>query len=248
MAALSEKVALVTGGSRGIGAGIARRLASDGAHVVITFRDQFDSAKAVLDDIKSHGRKGAAIQADAANATEIRPIIDQVIEQFGRIDILVNNVGFMDTSGMPLADIPLDIVDRTIMVNVRSSFLLSQIASAHLGNGGRIINIGSCLGKRVPGAGLTLYSMTKSAITGLTNGLARDLAGHGITVNQISPGPIDTDMSPANGPNADFFRRLTALGRFGTTAEISAMVSFLASPDAAFITGADIAIDGGANI
>lgn len=124
MADLSEKVALVSGGSRGIGAGIARRLASDGAHVVITFRDQSDSAKAALDDIKSHGRKGVAIQADAANATEFRPIIDQVIEQFGRIDILVNNVGFIDTSGMSLADIPLDIVDRTIMVNVRSSFLL----------------------------------------------------------------------------------------------------------------------------
>ena len=245
---ISEKVALVTGGSRGIGSGIARRLAKDGAHVVITYLDDIDAARDVLTDIRQNGNKGTAIQADAADTASIQPIIEQIINQFGRIDILINNVGYMDTSGSELADIPLDVVNRTIMVNVRAAFLISQHTSRYLGEGGRIINIGSCLGKHVPSAGLTLYSMTKSAITGLTKGLARDLADRAITVNQISPGPIDTDMSPADGPNADFFRALTALGRFGTTADIAAMVSYLASQEASFITGANIAVDGGANI
>ncbi|MCC4105647.1 SDR family NAD(P)-dependent oxidoreductase [Serratia ureilytica] len=248
MADLSGKIALITGGSRGIGASIARRLASDGADVIITFRDQNDAAQEVLADIRLHGRKGTAIQADAADADAIKSLADQVLEKAGKLDILVNNVGYMDTSGAALANIPRDIVDRTIMVNVRSAFLLSQYVSNHLSEGGRIINISSCLGKRVPSAGLTLYAMTKSAITGLTNGLARDLANRQITVNQISPGPIDTDMSPADGPNAGFFRDLTALARFGTTTEIAAVVSFLTSQEASFITGANIAIDGGTNI
>jgi 3-oxoacyl-[acyl-carrier protein] reductase len=243
-----EKVALITGGSRGIGAGIARRLAQDGINVAFTYRDHSKAAQAVLTDIEHYQKKGIAIQVDAANALEIKPVIDQVMEQFGRIDILVNNAGYMDTSGAMLPDIPLEVIDRTIMVNIRAAFLFAQNASIYLKNGGRIINIGSCLAGRVPGPGLTLYSMSKSAITGLTKGLARDLAERGITVNQISPGPIDTDMNPATGPSADFQRSLAALGRYGAPADIAAAVSFLASQDASFITGADITVDGGTNI
>ncbi|KER05058.1 SDR family oxidoreductase [Photorhabdus temperata] len=248
MSDLSEKVALVTGGSRGIGAGIARRLALDGAHVVITFANNTIAAKNVLDDIQKCGRRGDAIQADVVDAPAIISVIDQVIRQFGRLNILVNNAGYMDSSLSPLSEIPLDTVDKTILVNIRAAFLFAQSASPYLGEGGRIINIGSCVGSRVPGAGLTLYAMSKSAMTGLTKGLARDLGGKGITVNQISPGPIDTDMNPVNGPNADFWRSLTTLGQYGSTTDIAAVVSFLASKEATFITGADIAVDGGTNI
>ena len=187
MTDLSGKVALVTGGSRGIGAEIARRLARDGAHVAITFRENANAAKAVVADIERLGRKAVAFQADAADAITASSIIDRVVDHFGRVDILVNNAGYMDTSGTELGEITLDVVDRTIMVNVRAAFLHAQSASNHLSDGGRVINIGSCLGGRVPGSGLTLYSMTKSAITGLTKGLARDLASRGITVNQVSP-------------------------------------------------------------
>ncbi|WP_118986756.1 SDR family NAD(P)-dependent oxidoreductase [Photorhabdus sp. CRCIA-P01] len=248
MSGLFGKVALVTGGSRGIGAGIARRLALDGAHVVITFANNTIAAKSVLDDIQKCGSLGEAIQADAVNAAAIASVIDQVIRQFGRLDILVNNAGYMDSSFSPLPDIPLGTVDQTILVNIRAAFLFAQSASSYLGEGGRIINIGSCIAGRVPGAGFTLYAMSKSAMTGLTKGLARDLGGKGVTVNQISPGPIDTNMNPVNGPNADFWRGLTVLGRYGSTTDIAAVVSFLASEAADFVTGADIAVDGGTNI
>lgn len=248
MAHLSGKVALVTGGSRGIGAAIARRLAHDGCNVAITYVEQADAAHAVVAEMEKHGRKAMALHADAADPESMQPLIQRVLERLGRLDMLVNNAGFMDTSGTALEEVSLDVVDRTLLVNVRGAFLLAQAASVHLSEGGRIINIGSCVGSRVPTAGMTLYATSKAAITGLTKGLARDLASRGITVNQISPGPIDTDMGPADGPNAPFFRGLTALGRFGAPADIGAIVSFLAGKEAAFITGANIAADGGVNI
>lgn len=245
MADLAGKVALVTGASRGIGASIARRLAHDGCDVVITYLEREDAAQCVVADILTLGRKALALRADAADPRTMAPTVERVQEVFGKLDILVNNAGFMDSRGTALADIPLDIVDRTLMVNARGAFLFAQAAAALLPRGGRIINIGSCLGSRVPAAGLTLYAMSKAAIHGMTRGLARDLAPRGITVNQISPGPIDTDMSPADGPNASFFCGLTALGRFGTPVEVAAVASFLASNEASFVTGADVAVDGG---
>ncbi|MCW5235630.1 SDR family NAD(P)-dependent oxidoreductase [Verminephrobacter eiseniae] len=248
MSNLSGKTALVTGASRGIGAAIARRLAADGANVAITYKEGAQAAKAVVVDIERLGRKAAAFKADAADPVAIQRAIDSVVGSFGCIDILVNNAGFMDVSGTPLEKTSLEITDQTIFVNVRAPFLFAKGVAPHLSDGGRIINIGSCLGKRVPTAGLTLYAMTKAAMTGLTKGLARDLVGRGITVNQIAPGPIDTDMSPADGPNADFLRSLTSIGRFGKTVEIASIVAFLASSETAFITGADIAVDGGTNI
>ncbi|WP_411751331.1 SDR family NAD(P)-dependent oxidoreductase [Serratia sp. (in: enterobacteria)] len=247
MSTLVGKVALVTGGSRGIGADIARHLARDGAEVIITFAHDTQAADKVLADIHQYGRRGEAIQADIADASTIAPVIERVIKRYGGLDILVNNAGYMDISGTPLQDIPLETVNQTIMVNIRGAFLFAQHASTHLREGGRIINIGSCVGRHVPGSGLTLYAMSKSAIIGLTKGLARDLGSKGITVNQISPGPINTDMNPVNGPNAEFWCNLTSLGRYGTTNEIAAVASFLASSDAAFITGAEIAVDGGTN-
>ncbi|MCW5233808.1 3-oxoacyl-ACP reductase FabG [Verminephrobacter eiseniae] len=248
MSNLSGKTALVTGASRGIGAAIARRLAADGANVAITYKEGAQAAKAVVADIERLGRKSAAFKADAADPVAIQRAIDSVVGSFGCIDILVNNAGFMDASGTPLEKTSLEITDQTIFVNVRAPFLFAKGVAPHLSDGGRIINIGSCLEKRVPAAGLTLYAMTKAAMTGLTKGLARDLAGRGITVNQIAPGPIDTDMNPADGPNADFIRSLTSIGRFGKTVEIASIVAFLASSETAFITGADIAVDGGTNI
>lgn len=247
MSGLIGKVALVTGGSRGIGAGIARRLAQEGAYVIITFINNSEAAQAVLRDITSFGRRGEAIQADSANPEAIKLAIKQVISQFGRLDILINNAGYMDVSGHPLSQIALTSVDQTIMVNIRGAFLFAQEAASYLSDSGRIINIGSCLGERVPGAGLTLYAMSKSAMTGLTK-LARDLAHKKVTVNQISPGPVDTDLSPADGPNAKFFRELTALKQYGTTDDIASIVNFLVSNEAAFITGANIAVDGGTNL
>ncbi|MCW8167273.1 SDR family oxidoreductase [Verminephrobacter aporrectodeae subsp. tuberculatae] len=248
MTDLSGKVAVVTGGTRGIGASIARRLALDGAHVAFTFVHQTKASNDIVGDIVKQGRQGFAVQLDAADAMAIRPSIDRIVGRFGRLDILVNNAGYMSMSGSPLSDIPLEIVNHTIMLNIRAAFIFAQAVSPHLGTGGRIINIGSCLSSRVPCAGLTLYAMSKSAMTGLTKGLARDLASQGVTVNQISPGPIDTDMNPANGPTSALQRGLTAFGRYGEPTDIAATASFLASDEAAFITGADIVVDGGTNI
>ncbi|CDH22501.1 SDR family NAD(P)-dependent oxidoreductase [Xenorhabdus bovienii] len=248
MSNLSGKIALITGGSRGIGAGIAKRLAQEGADVVITYVNNSDAAKAVVEDIINSGRVGKAIRADSADADAIKLAVKQIIKQFGQIDILINNAGHMDVSGTPLPHVPLDVVNQTIMVNIRGSYLFAQEVASHISDNGRIINIGSCLGERMPVAGLTLYAMSKSAMVGLTKGLARDLAYKKVTVNQISPGPVDTDLNPADGPNADFFRELTALKQYGTTNDITSIVNFLVSREAAFITGANIAVDGGMNL
>lgn len=247
MTDFTRKVALVTGGSRGIGAAIALRLARDGYDVVITYLEQADAAQGVILDITSVGGKSLALRADASDPATVRPVFRRIHGEFGRLDLLVNNAGYMDTSGAPLAKIPLEVVDRTLHVNIRGAFLFAQAAAAMLPEGGRIINIGSCVGHKVPSPGLSLYAASKAALRAMTQGLARDLAPRGITVNQISPGPVDTDMSPANGPNAPFFRELTAMKRFGRPADIAAAVSFLASAESAYITGAELAVDGGAN-
>ncbi|MDP9642262.1 3-oxoacyl-[acyl-carrier protein] reductase [Actinopolyspora lacussalsi] len=176
---------------------------------------------------------------------EASSAVEETVAEFGRLDILVNNAGFMDQSGVAFQDLPTDTIDRTLHVNIRSCVRAAQAATRHLEEGGRIINIGSCLGERVPGPGNTLYAMSKAAVTGMTKGLARDLGPHGITVNQVSPGPVDTDMNPADGPTASIQRDLTILGRYGEPTEIAAAVVYLAGDGASFVTGATLPVDGG---
>lgn len=243
MSGLTGKVALVTGGSRGIGAAIARRLAREGADVALTYVSAADKAHAVVRDIQAAGRRGFAIAADSASPQAIIQAVEGTVAELGRLDILVNNAGIFP-SGM-LQDVTLEEVDRTLAVHVRAAFLASQAAARHMGQGGRIISIGTCFVDRVPFPGVTLYTMSKAALTGLTKGLARELGPRGITANVVQPGPIDTDMNPANGPVADAERALLALGHFGESEDIAATVSHLAGEGGRYITGASISVDGG---
>ncbi|MBT2479784.1 SDR family NAD(P)-dependent oxidoreductase [Streptomyces sp. ISL-94] len=240
-----DRVALVTGASRGIGAEIARRLARSGVRVTLTYTRGAAEAERVVAEIEAAGGRAFAIRADAATHEGPAEAVERTVAHFGRLDIVVNNAGYMDTSGLPLSDVPAEVIDRTLHVNVRGALLTARAAARHLPAGGRVISIASCLGERVPGPGMVPYAVSKAALLGLTRGLARELGERGITVNQVSPGPVDTDMNPAEGPAADFQRSLTAVGRYGTPADIAEAVAFLASPGAAFITGANLAADGG---
>jgi 3-oxoacyl-[acyl-carrier protein] reductase len=243
MVELNGKVALVTGGSRGIGAAISRRLAQDGADVAFTYVRDESQGKAVIDAIEATGRRSLARQLDAANASAVQQIVDGVVSHFGRLDILVNNAG-MFPSG-PLEDVTVEEVDRTLAVHVRAVFVASQAAARHMKDGGRIISIGSCFAERVPYAGVSLYAMSKAALLGLTKGLARDLGPRGITVTLVHPGSTDTDMNPANGPTADYERTFIALRRYARPEDIAETVAFLASTRAGYITGTSVAVDGG---
>ncbi|MGW3567422.1 3-oxoacyl-ACP reductase family protein [Streptomyces sp. NPDC000941] len=241
--ALDGKAALVTGGSRGIGEAVALRLAEDGADVALTYQSNEERAAAVVDRIKALGRRALAVQADSADPRAVREAVAAAAAEFGRLDILVNNAG----AGVlgPFDDLTLEDVDRVIAVNVRAPFLAAQAAAHHLTDGGRIINIGSCMAERVAFPGGSLYAMSKTALTGLTKALTRELGPRGINVNLIHPGPIDTDMNPADGESAAMQSGLTALGRYGQPSEIAATVSHLAGDDGRYITGASIAVDGG---
>ena len=243
MSHLTGNVALVTGGSRGIGAAIARRLARDGADVALTYVSAPDKANTVVAEIEATGRRGLALHADAAHPAAVAAAIDRTAAELGRLDILVNNAGIFVPS--PFEDTTLDEIERYWTINIRAAIIAIQAAIKHMGDGGRIINIGSCVAERVPGPGLALYAMTKSALVGLTKGLARDLGSRGITVNCVEPGPIDTDMNPADAAQADDQRRATALNRYGTPDEVAALVAHLASPEARNITAATLLIDGG---
>ena len=240
---LSGRVALVTGGSRGIGAAIAQGLAERGCDVAITYASSPAKAAGVVAGIEAAGRRGLALQADSAQAEAVVGAVDRTATAFGRLDILVNNAGIFPF-GPPEA-MRLEDVDRTLAIHVRAVYLASQAALRHLGAGGRIISIGSCFAWRVPYGGVTLYAMSKSALIGFTKGLARDVGARGITVNVIDPGSTDTDMNPADGEGAAAERALMAVGDYGRPADIAAMVGFLAGDDARFITGASIAVDGG---
>ncbi|MET8310520.1 3-oxoacyl-ACP reductase family protein [Micromonospora sp. NPDC005173] len=240
---LDGKVALVTGGSRGIGAGIALRLAQDGADVALTYRQNAEQAAIVGKQIEALGRRALVIQADGADPTAVRDAVDRAAAELGRLDILVNNAAVFLVGVM--GELGTAEVEQTIAVNIRAPYVAVQAALRHLGDGGRIISIGSNVGERAVFPGLALYSMSKTALVGLTRGLARELGPRGITVNLVNPGPTDTDANPADGPNAAAIAGFTAVGRFARPADIAATVAHLASPEAGYVTGAVINVDGG---
>ena len=239
---LAGKSALVTGGSRGIGAAIVRRLAGDGASVAFTYSNSVQHAKALVAEVKATGGVALAARADSAEAGALERAIDQTVETFGGLDILVNNAGILIRGVVD--DYSLDDFDRMVAVNVRAVFVAVKAAVPYLKNGGRIITTGSVVADRSAFAGASVYSMTKAAVAALTRGLARDLGPRAITVNVIQPGPTETDMN-ANPAVNDTLRTLMAIGRMGKDVEIASLVAYLASPPASFITGSAIAIDGG---
>lgn len=243
---LAGKVALVTGASRGIGASIARRLAADGAAVAITYTSSPDKADEVVKSIEATGGKAIAIKADSANSEEVRAAVTRTASDLGRLDILVNNAGIAIIT--PLEELTEDDFVRTFDVNVRALFVASKEAAKHLPEGGRIIHIGSVNSDSAPFPGLTAYSMSKGAVASMTRALARDLGPRGITVNNVQPGPVDTDMNPATGPFADTLRGLMPLGRYGHGEEVAGLVAYLAGPDGGYVTGANLKIDGGFDV
>lgn len=239
---LATKVALVTGGSRGIGAAIVRRLASDGAAVAFTYASSDDKARALAAEIESRGGRALAVKADSGDPQALQQAVSQTVEMLGRLDVLVNNAGIL-IPGM-VDDYGIADFDRMMAVNVRAVFFATQAAVRHMGGGGRVVTIGSVTAERSGFPGSSVYSMTKGAVASLTRGLARDLGPRGITVNVVQPGPTETDMSP-KGEIRERVRSLTSLGRMGQDSEIASLVAYLAGPDAGFVTGAALSIDGG---
>ena len=242
---LSGKAAFVTGGSRGIGAAIAKRLARDGASVALTYVHGEARARAVVDEIEATGGRALAIKADGRDAEAIKSAVDQAVEAFGRLDILVNSAGIWRAA--PIDSLSLADFDESMEVNLRAPFVASKAAARRMTEGGRIISIGSNLAERVTDAGLSAYSTSKAALVGLTKALARDLGPRGITANIVHPGSTDTDMNPADGPHAEHQRQKMATPRFGKAEEIASLVAWLASAGGRFVTGAALTIDGGAN-
>jgi len=240
---LEGKVALITGGSRGIGGAIAKRLAADGANVAITYTKGTDAAASVVNEIERAGRKAIAIQADAADADAVEAAVEKTVATFGRLDVLVNNAG----TAVPkrFEETTLEELDRLIAINIRGVFVATQAALKHMKSGGRIISIGSAVGERALTPGLVPYSATKGAVKMFTQGLSREVASRGITVNNVQPGPIDTDTNPATGEWAVPQKAFTALGRYGHVDEVAALVAFVAGPESSYITGANLNVDGG---
>ncbi|QUH03099.1 SDR family oxidoreductase [Saccharopolyspora erythraea] len=245
MTQLSGKVALVTGGSRGIGAAIATRLAQDGSDVAVTYNANADGAARVVDRIKAAGARALAVPAPATDAGAVAGAVEQTVAEFGRLDILVNNAGVFPR-GL-IGDLTVEDFDAAVAVNIRAVFAACQAAAGHLGEGGRIINIGSTLADRVPQAGLSLYSLTKSSLTGFTKGLARDLGPRGVTANVVHPGNTDTDMNPADREGAEAKIPLIPMRTWGRPEDVAATVAHLAGESGRYITGSAITVDGGVN-
>lgn len=240
---IDGKAALVTGGGRGIGAAVAVRLAEQGADVAITYTRDAERAAAVVARIEAAGRRALAVRADSADPDAVRAAVDRAAKVFGRLDILVNNAAEFTVA--PLEELTVEQIDRTLKVNVRAPLLAARAALPHMSDGGRIIGIGSNVASYIPFPGFSLYSTSKAALIGMTKALAREVGGRGITVNTVHPGATDTDMNPEDGPLAKTIHGYTAVGRYARPEEIAAMVTYLAGPEAAYVTGAQIAVDGG---
>ena len=240
---LQSKVALVTGGSRGIGAAVVKRLAREGAHVALTYSNSAERAEQVVKEAEACGVKALAIRADSADPHAVTAAVERTARELGGLDILVNNAGVAVFA--PLADYLLADFDKTFAINVRAVFVAIQAALKHLKEGGRIINIGSTNAERMPSLGGGVYAMSKSALQGMVQGFARDLGPSGITINNVQPGPIDTELNPDKGEFAEGLKKVTALQRYGTADEVAAMVAYLAGPEASYVTGANLTIDGG---
>jgi 3-oxoacyl-[acyl-carrier protein] reductase len=242
---LEGKIALLTGASRGIGAAIAKRLAADGATVAITYAKDASSASAVVKAIELDGGKAIAIQADASDTEAVKNAVEKAAATLGRFDVLVNNAGIAIPKKFEEAT--LEELDRVININIRGTFVTTQAALKHMNDGGRIIMIGSCVGERMVTPGLAAYSATKGAVKMFTQGLSREVGSRGITVNNVQPGPIDTELNPAAGDWAVPQKAMTALNRYGTVDEVAALVAFIAGPESSYITGANLTVDGGTN-
>ncbi len=245
MSKLTNKVALVTGGSRGIGAAIAKRLAADGASVALTYSSGADAAASVVKAIEGAGGKAIAIQANAADPDAVKSAVEKTVATFGGLDVLVNNAG----TAIPkkFEETTLEEIDRMFNLNVRGALVATQAALKHMKSGGRVINIGSCVGERLMTPGLVAYAATKGAVKMFTQGLSREVGSRGITVNNVQPGPIDTDLNPAAGDWAVPQKAATALDRYGKAEEVAALVAFIAGPESSYITGANLTVDGGTN-
>lgn len=242
-APLAGKRVLVSGGSRGIGAAIVRRLAADGAEVAFTYKTATAEADDVRAAVTSGGGVAVAIAADSADPTQVDSAVTQAVVSLGGLDVLVNNVGVGYLEHID--SVSQKHFDEMVAVNLGGTFAYIRNALPHLDAGGRIINIGSINAERVQSPGLAIYAMTKGAIASLTRGLARDLGERGITVNNVQPGPVATSANPEEGDHADWSRTIMALGRYGAAHEVAGVVSFLAGPESAFITGANWNVDGG---
>jgi 3-oxoacyl-[acyl-carrier protein] reductase len=243
MTNLQGRRALVTGASRGIGAEIVRHLAADGAAVAFTYGKSSAEAEKLVAEVKGDGGTVIALQADSADAREVAKSVDDAVAALGGLDILVNNAGVAWLG--EIETFPLDEFDRLVAINIRAVFAATQRAIPHLDSDGRIINIGSINADRVPGPGLSVYAMTKGAVASLTRGLARELGPRGITVNNVQPGPIATDMNPDEGEFAEDAKKVMAIGRYGQPSDIASVVSYLASRESGYVTGANWNVDGG---
>ncbi|MGE2735924.1 SDR family oxidoreductase [Mycolicibacterium vaccae] len=242
-APLIGKRAFVTGGSRGIGAGIVRRLAGEGAAVAFTYSASAEPAEALASELTAKGATVVALKADAADPAQSAAAVEQAVTELGGLDIVVNNAAVAHFA--LIDDFPGDEFDRQVAINIGSVFWTTRTAVKHLGEGGRIINIGSINADRIPTPGASVYGMTKGAVASLTRGLARDLGPRGITVNNVQPGPVDTDANPDTGDFAESLKRLGTQGRYGHTDDVAALVAFLAGPESGYITGAALNVDGG---